>query len=541
MGLARNLSKFKPNSDGLVEAGDIATGAVTAEKIAEGAIPAGSGTNTFTASGSITAGKGVVLNNDGTVSEPTGSFTTVRDAYVRNPASGYYPEYTCMAVGDTHILAVISWANDPRSEYGYPPANYVAVKKSDDTASTPSTSTRVYYQSDSYFVELRICRLYYDSTNNKFLNFFIRRTSSTVRELCVQVVSVNSSNVISIESTTVLDSTSSSTTYLTPTNLTAASTTGGKYVVAYELYSDTASNKRQKLIAITVNGSSVSYGSPWDSGVQAEDYLGVGYFVNAQKIAFRYNEVGGGKLSVFTRSGNTLSLQATQSASGNALTIGFSSEYSLRMCPDDTNCNNIGNLLINSLSSSTINYLTISGNTVASGSISLPSRIDTNSYGFGVSGNTLGIYNIGNTFQPNGAYLFREVYVDDSALSASALGDFKFIQGTESGATLKISGVGAYNGYIAANKYFGNAYTSFHMSYGQMTTSKASASIGIAKQTVSNGESVEVTTVGGVNADVTGLSVGAKTYLTATGSPTLTATQAPIGTALSATSLLVKG
>jgi uncharacterized protein (UPF0333 family) len=39
MGLSRNLSKFKPSSDGLVEANDIEAGAVTAEKIAEGAIP----------------------------------------------------------------------------------------------------------------------------------------------------------------------------------------------------------------------------------------------------------------------------------------------------------------------------------------------------------------------------------------------------------------------------------------------------------------------------------------------------------------------
>jgi hypothetical protein len=39
LGLARNLSKFKPSSDGLVGAEDIEAGAVTAEKIAEGAIP----------------------------------------------------------------------------------------------------------------------------------------------------------------------------------------------------------------------------------------------------------------------------------------------------------------------------------------------------------------------------------------------------------------------------------------------------------------------------------------------------------------------
>jgi hypothetical protein len=39
MGLSRNLSKFKPSSDGLVGAEDIEAGAVTAEKIAEGAIP----------------------------------------------------------------------------------------------------------------------------------------------------------------------------------------------------------------------------------------------------------------------------------------------------------------------------------------------------------------------------------------------------------------------------------------------------------------------------------------------------------------------
>lgn len=59
MGLARNLSKFKPNADGLVEAGDIAVGAVSSEALKK-FYPLKAGT-------SVVAGNVVSLNSSGEV------------------------------------------------------------------------------------------------------------------------------------------------------------------------------------------------------------------------------------------------------------------------------------------------------------------------------------------------------------------------------------------------------------------------------------------------------------------------------------------
>jgi hypothetical protein len=507
---------------------------------------AGGGVQTLTASGSITAGKGVLINSNGTVSEPTGSFATMSASNTSILNATTYPSLTpaanqgsqAAAVGSTHLLLTYAASNDPRVAAGYDVGQYGAIKLSDNTTSTASTSNRIPYTSDSFYVSPNLARLQYDPTSNKFLSFFVRQQSSSSHQLCVHVISVNSSNVITIESTTVLDSTASSTSYISTVDVAVINTGGSTWAVGYRLYSTTSSNNRVRLISISLSGSTVSFGAVWNPGVASSSSGGLAYFRDAQKIAYSYYDQVSetSKTAVFTRSGTALTLQATQT-----LTVSFGqAEYYVvgsKFASDPAYNNSIGDMVIRGFSSFKLLYATISGNTVSLGETDLPFPIDGYAL-WEVIGNSICVFNKGNSYDPAGVIIYRQYSINPTTKKLTQTVD-PVVVSQDAFTAYETWNITAYNGFIYHG--FGRPNVSSRLTNGFASTSLAKDSIGISTQTVTNGQSVSVTTIGGLNTNVSGLTPGQPVYLTGTGSVTNTETPAPIGTALSATSVLVKG
>jgi hypothetical protein len=135
--------------------------------------------------------------------------------------------------------------------------------------------------------------------------------------------------------------------------------------------------------------------------------------------------------------------------------------------------------------------------------------------------------------------LYTEFEFNPTSYAVTLLTAPTIILGVGGGSSM--TALAASGGNIAGHRYSSVNSNSLFPFVGAVTTSKASKSIGLAKQTVSNGQSVDVTTVGGVNSNNTGLTIGSSLSITSTGTVTGTKTPVFIGTALSSTNVLVKG
>jgi len=138
MGLARNLSKFKPSSDGLVESGDIADGAVSAEKLGftlssnalKQSLPLKSGKT-------LTAGRAVNINSSGEV----GDYPVVntQGTLVQNTTTQYHSEVGWLSTDGSRALMPLN-QNTASSGLPFSVRGVALTSTSQTTGSTVSLS-----------------------------------------------------------------------------------------------------------------------------------------------------------------------------------------------------------------------------------------------------------------------------------------------------------------------------------------------------------------------------------------------------------------
>jgi hypothetical protein len=515
MGLARNLSKFKPSSDGLVGAEDIAAGAVTAEKIAEGAIPAGSGTNTFTASGSITAGRGVVLNSNGTVSEPTGTLYNLSTSPVERssgntssgPALGF-SNYTAVASNGTWTLSAFANSNTN--------IVYRAVRISNGTIVNTSAG---YNTHPSYtYVNLGI---YYDAYTQKFIHFTMTDASNNALVCRILTIDNTTGTVTVVTSFNVFSH--SATDYIGWYQYFTYDTDGlGNYIFHFTVYA--TPNQFTGLAVINLNTNSVGTSSFGNNTVpQCVVYEGA-----SSKWIVGYSLSGTTNYNVYTLSGTTLTLVKNNTGAVSGLNTQNADGSKGGYLPA------LGKTVL-ACGGSTVYYVTLVSDTPVITTENLGAFAPIIQYTKVFGQSTLALFTNGSA----SSFTYNELSYIGSSFVTNGVRNFGFSVtnvGTPewTRAVTKLPNNGWV--YVAS----GSANSNVGIVTSTTTTSLAWNAVGIAKQSVSNGQSVEVTTIGGVNTNVSSLPAGSPVCLNGDGTLTSTATIAPIGVALSSTSLLVK-
>jgi hypothetical protein len=173
MGLARNLSKFKPNSDGLVGAEDIADGAVTADKLGftlssealTKSIPLKSGAT-------LSAGRAVNINSSGQV----GDYPVVNTlGTLSSSSSGVFENYNGWfstdgsraidfvlgstlqikgyAITDTTttVGTAVNWGASGLSNGGFPASNCCPINETQFLVATHTSNHNDYTSTTSYY------------------------------------------------------------------------------------------------------------------------------------------------------------------------------------------------------------------------------------------------------------------------------------------------------------------------------------------------------------------------------------------------------
>jgi hypothetical protein len=515
MGLARNLSKFKPSSDGLVGAEDIATGAVTAEKIAEGAIPAGAGTNTFTASGSITAGRGVAVNADGTVSALSGTlFTPTAVQTVTAYSAANFNSSGIESIGS-------AFASDGTFILSMNASSYRTTRI--------STNSNV---SASHGVTNLINRgLFYDPTTNKFLNIYY--SDSSFNTLYARYLTIDSTTgAVTVVATHSIVSFTNSFGWLNGVGSGWDLNNTGQLVIGMGLYDTSKYGIFYTAFDFTANTFATVTVST--SGTTSE-MVAVNWYAPQDKWIISYVQSGTYYNNVYTLSGTSFTLVQTntgqitdiQTKNPNDLsTAGYVTALSAK--------------LLGITSGTTAKYLTLSSNVPSVTSSTFPYPLGSNSVSARVLESktiiTLGIPSASATGAslPYSEFIVQGGTIYATAISNTQLGSFT-VQGDQYNG-LSLSGTTRWiyfrQGTAAPSTL--NYYTAF------ATTSEAPSNIGISTQSVTNGQSVTVTTTGGINEDVSGLVTGLSVFMNGDGTLSTDPTSVYVGEALSTTSLLVK-
>ena len=465
-------------------------------------LPAGAGGKqvSFTASGAISSGQTVALNNDGTVTRITGTFGS------STTFSGSAPSNDVVSVYDSsNNKIVIAYRNDTA-------ATGEAVVGTVSGASI-SFGTPVTFTSDNP-ADVNIA---YDSTNNKVVIAFADNTNN----LGKAVVGTVSGTSISFGTVATFESAASSYCSISYDVSTQ------KMVIGYR---DNGNSSYGTAIVGTVSGTSISFGTPtvFNSGGNTL-WIRTVYDASHSKTVFAFRDIAAGNTSAYvgTVSGTSISFGSKATLQSGA------SEY-IYGTYDSTN----GKVVFTYSDGSNSDNGTAVVGTVSGTSVS---------FGSEVVFSARGTYRPGVTYDPNTG----KIYVSYRGL-VSGVGNQGFINtGTVSGTSISFTNETTYiettvtfnypvydsNSQIVVNAFkdntanVGKAFT--YNPDGIVNTDF----IGISDAAISDTASGSVTIKGGISTNVTGLTPNSTYYVQADGSLSTTASDVLAGKALSSTSI----
>lgn len=490
MGLARNLSKFKPNSDGLVEANDIAPGAVSA------------GTVTATASGSIGAGKAVVVNANGTVSQCSGTFPNILRNNIQNTGQGYSFGFNTVGILESPKIALLNYYNN----LGSPNNSFIGYDWQNNTFTNRLDVANTYIMEKTNVNSGILCSFANDSANGQ-----------------IRVLS-HSSGTITMGSPVTIGTISGSASG--STSITGYCKAGNYYLVAFRRVNISNNNEFSRIAVISFDGNSITVHSTSSEFTNESPQIMAFDPTTNKIVAFTLNQWTGSnfKIKVFGLSGTTLTeLSSTTSAS---------------------NPFSVANPAFTSSGRVLTNFRT---NTGTYGFINGSNQFVTQTFSTAQSSSTpqINMSDDGRVIV-NVSAAFGQEYTSLTTTSftswqwdSNTLGSF--LVGSSS---LTVHG---YIGYSVGNNFVVCAATRsdgsiLRVGVAEIGTTNAPLWVGINTASLTNGQSGLITVVGGENSQQSGLDTSATAYILGDGSISTTATTTvKAGIATSATKVLVKG
>ena len=443
------------------------------------------GSSSFTASGSVTNGRAVLLNSNGTVSVPTKSVRSTPflgdETNIVDLNSGYV-----RGVFDSNANKVVIVNRDGGSGPG--DALVATVSGTDITF-----GSNVEWSSGNGVSSFQPI---FDSSNNKVVIVYNDSSDSFKLKAIVGTVSGDSISFGSIA--TVFNG------QVYRYGVTFDSNSN-KVVVAFEDYSGSAG----KGIVGTVSGTSISFGSATTFNSSSTHYIAATFDTNSNKVVICYNDDGNsdyGTAIVGTVSGTGISFGSE--------TVFNSSNTGYTKATFDSNSNKV--VIVYSDIGDSYDGEAVVG-TVSGTSISFGSSVD-----FQTSGN---VESTDCVFD-SAANRIIVTYEDNGNGGAGAV-----IIGTVSGTSISFGtktifdpeNQGNYPHPIFLNNrgllvyYDDNDFAKARVIDNIETDVTSGNFIGIAAAAISNGASGSVTIVGGINASQSSLSVAEKYYVQADG------------------------
>jgi len=506
--------------------------ATTVAALGTAGVGGGGGSTELTAASALTAGQAVIVNSSGQAASitktvgaasfqeelnNTGQDTTYHDAAFYPNANATTSSVTgcgvmglfyktssgivgkryivnrltgeMVSAGDSTWRSSSNYGNGLSATYGSIPDRTLVVYSADNTSnlrfegttySSTSLSAGSIHQLPDNTHGYQSSKRIANCYDASHDKFFISADKSG-SSLPIYVINISSTGVVSTTTDTTVSASGWSTNYKYPE---IASDNNGQFVMA--VYD--ASGSACKAVAFTLSGTTFSYGT-------VVEVANDGQFNDSMSL--RYDS-GSGKFVITARSTNGIDIRSITVGGSNAITLGTA---------------------VNLSSSNRANCLVDGGSNNLGVCISSHTRVDYKSVSVASNGNiTLG----------------SAILITDSSNTNSWDTSRNMVcRSTTNNNTAFVS-------YLLSANY---AYSTvrggeFHQSISSDNTS----SIGFTEAAINSGATGDITVVGGVNDQQSGLAAGTKYYVNQAGQLTTSEiTGAEAGVALSATKLLVKG
>jgi hypothetical protein len=474
------------------------------------ALSASGGERQFTATGTIANGIIVTLESDGTVKATT---KTVGTPTLGSSATFEVDEavYVAVTYDSNSNKVVVAYQDDGSGDYG----NAIVGTVSGDTI---TFGTAVVFES----AITHSISATFDSSNNKVVIAYEDKGNSAYGTAIVGTVS---GTAISFGSAAVFDSTEAD--FISAT----FDSDNNKVVIAYR---DNNNSDRGTAVVGTVSGTGISFGTPVIFETGGSSYIAATFDSNSNKVVLCCRDSGNsnyGTAIVGTVSATAISygtavvfesaatpyIAATFDSSSNKVVIAYS---------DDASSNH-GTAIVG----------TVSGTGI--------------SFGTAVVFESAPVNNVSATFDSaTGNVLFA--YRDEGNGDSGTL-----ITGTVSGTGISFDSAVVFasaTSYTActfdtaagrsviAFQHTAGSYDGKALTYGSDVTTDVNNEIGIAAEAGTNGNPLDVTILGGVNASQSGLTTAAEYWAASNGTLSSSDTgYQKMGVALSATELLIRG
>jgi len=465
------------------------------------------GTQGFVASGAISTGDTVVLNSDGTVSVVAGVTEGAGTAVVFESARSE----SISAVYDANAQkVVIAYQDVGNSGYG------TAVVGTVSGTSISFGTAVVFESASSQFISAT-----YDANAQKVVIAYTDAVNSDYGTVIVGTVSGTS---ISFGTLVVFES---ATTYYISATYDA---NAQKVVIAYQ---DEGNSSYGTAIVGTVSGTSISFGAPAVFESAQSSHMSATYDANAQKVVIAYQDVGNssyGTAVVGTVSGTSISFGTAvvfESANSRYISATYDANaQKVVIAYRDEGNSGYGTAIVGTVSGTSIsfgtavvfesavsNYISATYNANAQ-KVVIAYQDDGNSdYGTAILGTVSGT-----------SISFGTAVVFESAQSL-------YMSATYDSNAQKV---------VIAYQDVGNSQYGTSVVF-QTASTNAPDFVGLATQTVTDTDPVDVTIIGGVNEDITGLTAASLYYVADNGDLTTAVTDIYAGRALASTKLLVRG
>jgi len=481
------------------------------------------GSSTFTASGAISNGKGVIINSDGTVSAVAESVSSTPSVSSDNAfLSESNPNFAAACYDTTNNKVIVVYWDSNDSGKG-------KAKVGTVSGSTVTFGSAVTWDSSSGWYNLGVA---YDSEHERIL---ITGSENNSNYYGVSIVGTVSGDSITFGTKTTFASK-----YTLAFVRAVYDSNAQRFAIGYGR--NQVGNYGWEMIIGTIadTGNSISFGGMQQisSGPGGFSYMNMVFDSSNNKVVMLFPRVTNSN----TTNANLIGRVATVSTGGNSFSMG--SEVVL----DSNNNNQLTGAVFDSTNNKVISTRKTGGNSVATvGTVSGTSI----SFGSNVTVDTDG-YNQSPTMGYDAASDKVMIFYNNGS---------KVISGTVSGTSITFGNSTTYSdGTSGINQAANAAYDPdtgqilypFNDSAGSIgnmvvisnkgTNATADNFIGIAAEAISNSASGSITMVTGVNASQSSLTPGQQYYVQKDGSLSTSADSPSLlaGTAISATKLIVK-
>jgi len=465
------------------------------------------GTQGFVASGAISTGDTVVLNSDGTVSVVVGVAQAVGTAVVFESANSFYIASTFDSANNK---VVIAYTDNGNSNYGTAVVGTVSGTSISFGTPVVFESATSIWMSATYDANAQKVVIAYRDGGNSFYG--------------TAIVGTVSGTSISFGTAVVFESANSQ--YISAT----FDSNSNKVVIAYQDYGN---SQYGTAIVGTVSGTSISFGTAVVFESAESAYISAVYDANAQKVVIAYRDDGNsnyGTAVVGTVSGTSISfgtLVVFNSSTTDYVGIAYDANAQKTVISyQDGGNSNYGTAIVGTVSGTSISfgteiifessqssYVSISYSTVAKKVVISYQDGGNSDYGTAIVGAVSGTsisFGTPVVFESAGSNWISSVYDANAQKVVIAYQD-------------------------SGNSSYGTAIVF------QNESTNAPDFVGLATQTVTDTDPVDVTIIGGTNEDITGLTAASLYYVADNGDLTTIVTDTYAGRALASTKLLVRG